>query len=71
MGKVRSLLLSMRSGSLIAWWVWHICQFQRFGKRYPTIPTDESTKIECYGVETIVKFARKKSSYQDYCNDIP
>ena len=33
-GKLHSLPLKVQSGSLHVQWVWHICQFQRFGKRY-------------------------------------
>ena len=49
----------MRSGSLNAQWVWHIRQFQHFGKRYQLFQV-EPNKIECYGVETIVKFCLQK-----------
>ena len=41
-GKVRSLPLKVRSGSLNAWWAWHICQFQRIGKRYWLFPRIKS-----------------------------
>ena len=42
MGKVYSLLLKELSGSLNAWWAWHICQFQHFGKRYRLFPRIKS-----------------------------
>ena len=38
MGKVRMLPLKVRSGSLNAQWMWHICQFQCFGRRYRLFP---------------------------------
>ena len=43
-----------------------------FWKEISTILMDKKklNETECYGVETIVKFCSKKSSYQDYCTDI-
>ena len=70
-GKVCSLLLRVRSGSLSAWWVWHICQFQRFGRRYRLFPRIKSWINWNRALWCRNNFARKKSPYQDYCSDIP
>ena len=57
-GKVRSLPLKVRSGTLYARWAWHICQFQRFGKRHRLFPRIKvgPVEIERNGAKRIVKF---------------
>jgi len=39
MGKVRTLPLSSQTCASNGWWVWHICQYQPFGRRYRLFPS--------------------------------
>jgi len=71
MGKVCSLPLRVRSGSWTALWAWHISQFQRFGKRYWLFPWIKSWIKWNRILWCRNNRAPKKSSYQDYCSDIP
>ena len=53
-GNIRSLPLKVLSGSLNAWWVWHIYEFQHFGE-ISSITADKKLKQMSNGVETIKK----------------
>ena len=51
-GNVHSLQLNVHSGSLNVRWGWYICQFQHFGKRYPTDKYLETTDQQIDGSGT-------------------
>ena len=58
--KVHKLLLKVKSWTLNALWVWHICNFQLFGDRYRLLPQIESWARWQIGRKTIVTFCLHK-----------